>query len=116
MRQQQTGIAECACIVAGGSDRPTSALQQSASAWDDLARHIPAASNAQPAGLAGVHLHDYQMHGVRWLLGLHDLGLNGILADDMGLGKTIQVCICRDYGCNTVAADVSGQQCSGIVR
>ena len=24
-------------------------------------------------------------------MGLHDHGLNGILADDMGLGKTIQV-------------------------
>ncbi len=31
------------------------------------------------------------MKGLRWLVGLHDNGLNGILADEMGLGKTIQV-------------------------
>ncbi|EFJ44876.1 hypothetical protein VOLCADRAFT_30537, partial [Volvox carteri f. nagariensis] len=29
--------------------------------------------------------------GLRWLVGLHDARLNGILADDMGLGKTVQV-------------------------
>ena len=29
--------------------------------------------------------------GLRWLVGLQDNNLNGILADDMGLGKTIQV-------------------------
>ena len=29
--------------------------------------------------------------GLRWLVGLHDARLNGILADDMGLGKTLQV-------------------------
>ena len=29
--------------------------------------------------------------GLRWLVALHDEGLNGILADEMGLGKTIQV-------------------------
>jgi hypothetical protein len=31
------------------------------------------------------------MAGLRWLVALHDHGLNGILADDMGLGKTVQV-------------------------
>jgi SNF2 family DNA or RNA helicase len=31
------------------------------------------------------------MQGLRWLVALHDVGLNGILADEMGLGKTIQV-------------------------
>jgi SNF2 family DNA or RNA helicase len=31
------------------------------------------------------------MQGLRWLVGLHAHGINGILADDMGLGKTIQV-------------------------
>lgn len=45
---------------------------------------IPAELPQQPAGLRGLCLHDYQMHGLRWMLGLHDLGLNGILADDMG--------------------------------
>lgn len=31
------------------------------------------------------------LQGVRWLVGLCEKGLNGILADDMGLGKTVQV-------------------------
>eukprot|EP00198_Chlamydomonas_reinhardtii_P014216 XP_001703553.1 SWI2/SNF2-like protein [Chlamydomonas reinhardtii] len=44
----------------------------------------------QPAGLTA-RLREYQMHGLRWLVGLHDARLNGILADDMGLGKTLQV-------------------------
>lgn len=74
--------------VCVGADAPISAtgsaLQQSAHSWDTLARRIPAKLDVQPEGLAGVHLHEYQMHGLRWLLGLHDLGLHGILADDMG--------------------------------
>jgi len=36
-------------------------------------------------------LRPYQIHGLRWLAAMTDLGLGGILADDMGLGKTIQV-------------------------
>ncbi|RKP08892.1 SNF2 family N-terminal domain-containing protein [Thamnocephalis sphaerospora] len=35
-------------------------------------------------------LRDYQLEGLRWMVDLHDKGLNGILADEMGLGKTIQ--------------------------
>jgi DNA helicase INO80 len=31
------------------------------------------------------------VQGVRWLVGVCEKGLNGILADDMGLGKTVQV-------------------------
>lgn len=31
------------------------------------------------------------LQGLRWLVGLTQQGLNGILADDMGLGKTLQV-------------------------
>jgi hypothetical protein len=69
---------------AGSSQSTASALQKSADSWDALARAIPADLDTQPAALQGVHLHSYQMHGLRWLLGLHDLGLNGILADDMG--------------------------------
>jgi hypothetical protein len=30
------------------------------------------------------------LQGLRWLVGVCDKGLNGILADDMGLGKTVQ--------------------------
>lgn len=43
-----------------------------------------------PTNLGGT-LRDYQVHGVEWMLGLHELGLGGILADDMGLGKTFML-------------------------
>ena len=35
-------------------------------------------------------LRNYQVEGVRWLLGRYITGAGGILADEMGLGKTIQ--------------------------
>ena len=35
-------------------------------------------------------LHDYQIHGYKWIKLLASYGLGGILADDMGLGKTLQ--------------------------
>ncbi|WP_112268081.1 DEAD/DEAH box helicase [Lentzea terrae] len=41
-----------------------------------------------PAGLQAT-LRDYQLHGLRWLAHMLDLGLGACLADDMGLGKTI---------------------------
>ena len=40
--------------------------------------------------MSGGTLKDYQMVGLNWLISLHELGINGILADQMGLGKTIQ--------------------------
>jgi len=42
-----------------------------------------------PPGLEAT-LRPYQLEGYRWLVGLWDAGLGGILADDMGLGKTLQ--------------------------
>jgi len=36
-------------------------------------------------------LRAYQTLGVKWLCGLANLNMGGILADDMGLGKTLQV-------------------------
>ena len=45
---------------------------------------------SQPSILKGGSLKDYQMVGLNWLISLHELGINGILADQMGLGKTIQ--------------------------
>lgn len=45
---------------------------------------------SQPNLLKGGKLKDYQMVGLNWLISLHELGINGILADQMGLGKTIQ--------------------------
>lgn len=59
--------------------------------WEALAASLHADIAEQPALLTGGGLHEYQMYGLRWLVALHQAGLNGILADDMGLGKTIQV-------------------------
>ncbi|PNH04078.1 DNA excision repair protein ERCC-6-like, partial [Tetrabaena socialis] len=37
-------------------------------------------------------LYPHQVHGVKWLWSLQELGRGGILGDDMGLGKTMQSC------------------------
>ena len=57
----------------------------------------PSASMAAAAKVFPEHppyitgkLRDYQILGVRWLITMHDRGINGILADEMGLGKTLQ--------------------------
>lgn len=42
-----------------------------------------------PALLHNVNLHDYQLHGMRWLLTKYAQQLNPILGDEMGLGKTL---------------------------
>ena len=47
-------------------------------------------STPQPPELSGCTLHEYQLHGLRWLAALYRAGLSGILADEMGLGKTAQ--------------------------
>ncbi|TPX33778.1 hypothetical protein SmJEL517_g03416 [Synchytrium microbalum] len=44
----------------------------------------------QPPNIVGGEMKDYQLHGLGFLLWLHDNGLNGILGDEMGLGKTLQ--------------------------
>lgn len=44
-----------------------------------------------PGSLLATTLRPYQLEGLRWLHGLHRLGLGACLADDMGLGKTIQI-------------------------
>ncbi|MEW5319412.1 MAG: hypothetical protein WDW38_010566 [Sanguina aurantia] len=79
----------------GGSRGPPSggevdSLLASGVEWGRLSSCLQADIPAQPATCLAT-LRDYQMHGLRWLVGLHDARLNGILADDMGLGKTVQV-------------------------
>jgi len=49
---------------------------------------------ADPAGLRGGTLRDYQRRGVAWLRYVERLGLHPCLADDMGLGKTLEVIAC----------------------
>ena len=47
------------------------------------------ASIVQPREVQ-VEMRDYQLRGLRWLVGMHKCGVNAILADEMGLGKTLQ--------------------------
>ncbi len=51
----------------------------------------------QPTLMTGGVLKDYQLVGLRWLLSLHKLKLNGILADGMPLHS------CVDCGVNLIA-------------
>ena len=52
-------------------------------------RHLGHASVTAPDGLHA-ELRPYQVDGLRWMQGLRELGMGGVLADDMGLGKTLQ--------------------------
>jgi hypothetical protein len=54
-------------------------------------------------------VHDTRTQGLRWLVGLAQRGLNGILADDMGLGKTAQVCAFVGVRCVCVRAAMPAQ-------
>jgi superfamily II DNA or RNA helicase len=60
---------------------------------------------ALPQDLRG-ELRPYQEEGFRWLSGLAQLGLGGLLADDMGLGKTLQA-LCTFKGRTLVVAPTS---------
>lgn len=80
--------------MAGGS------AGESSTAWQALAERVPAAIDVQPSMLQAGQLHDYQMHGLRWLVGLHDRSLNGILADEMVCGQIalLYVRLCHTNG------------------
>ena len=72
-----------------------SAAEQAASARDDalmgggVGGFLEDASIVQPKEIQ-VEMRDYQLRGLRWLVGMHKCGVNAILADEMGLGKTLQ--------------------------
>ena len=67
------------------------ALRESNVCWNAMTSAISADVFSQPSLLVKGQLREYQLQGLRWMLGLRDNHLNGILADEMGLGKTIQV-------------------------
>lgn len=48
--------------------------------WRTLAASLQADIVEQPAMLRGGQLHGFQMQGLRWMVGLFDAKLNGILA------------------------------------
>ncbi|KAL1741098.1 SNF2 family N-terminal domain-containing protein [Schizophyllum fasciatum] len=52
---------------------------------------------AQPALITGAKMKDYQLEGLRWMVGLDSNGVSGILADEMGLGKTLQTIAFNAY-------------------
>ncbi|KAG2497935.1 hypothetical protein HYH03_004197 [Edaphochlamys debaryana] len=80
----------------GGEGGVADSVLESSEGWGALAQRLAADIPTQPPGLVAT-LREYQMHGLRWLVGLHDARLNGILADDMGLGKTLQVIALVQY-------------------
>eukprot|EP00775_Hariotina_reticulata_P012418 gene12418-12554_t len=96
------GCADAASNMAGAVEQvqpqqqtehrdPTDDVLDSSNCWSRLAAAIPVDIPEQPAKLTGGQLREYQMQGLRWMVGLCQKGFNGILADDMGLGKTVQV-------------------------
>ncbi|KAH7906758.1 P-loop containing nucleoside triphosphate hydrolase protein [Hygrophoropsis aurantiaca] len=44
----------------------------------------------QPSLIKGGEMKDYQLHGLSFLVNMHENGMNCILGDEMGLGKTLQ--------------------------
>ncbi|KAL1683249.1 SNF2 family N-terminal domain-containing protein [Schizophyllum commune] len=52
---------------------------------------------AQPKLITGATMKDYQLEGLRWMVGLDSNGVSGILADEMGLGKTLQTIAFNAY-------------------
>ncbi|WIA36756.1 hypothetical protein OEZ86_008024 [Tetradesmus obliquus] len=95
---------DAAASAADDSNNEAGVLDSSA-AWIKLAAQLPADIPEQPTMVKGGTLREYQMQGLRWLVGLTQRGLNGILADDMGLGKTLQVI-------SMVCHSVEVQQCA----
>ncbi|KAK9820162.1 hypothetical protein WJX72_006943 [[Myrmecia] bisecta] len=88
---QPTAAAAGAGSSGQAQDEGLDAFKHSNEDWNALAMSFDADVKEQPAMLKAGDLRDYQLKGLRWLVSLHDNGLNGILADEMGLGKTIQV-------------------------
>lgn len=57
---------------------------------------VPFKPLAKQPSVVLAQLKDYQMHGLSWLLNMHENGVNGILGDEMGLGwclRAIAACI-----------------------
>jgi len=44
----------------------------------------------QPSLIKNGQMKQYQLHGLSFLVWLHENGMGGILGDEMGLGKTLQ--------------------------
>lgn len=75
----QVGTLLIVCAFSGD----LTALNESSSQWNNLANGLRAAIKEQPRMLQGGQLRSYQLEGLRWMVSLHDHGLNGILADEM---------------------------------
>ena len=88
-----TPIEALSAALTGHTEVDGQHVEVSAASWlDDLRARLADLGERtpieQPAALTAP-LRDYQLHGLRWLAQLTELGLGGCLADDMGLGKTI---------------------------
>lgn len=75
-----------------GSSTGAGAGAGGASCHAEAAPPTSASQVAIPASVraSGVEMRDYQVQGFRWMVGLHNAGVGGILGDAMGLGKTLQ--------------------------
>lgn len=40
-----------------------------------------------------INLYSYQQEGIKWLWGIHQQSMGGLLGDEMGLGKTVQIIV-----------------------
>ncbi|WP_399088446.1 DEAD/DEAH box helicase [Streptomyces sp. BBFR2] len=90
-----TAIEALAAALTGHAEVGPERVRVAPGPWlDALRRCLDApgdgAPSDQPAALTAT-LRDYQLHGLRWLTRITELGLGGCLADDMGLGKTVQL-------------------------
>jgi superfamily II DNA or RNA helicase len=90
-----TGMDALGIALTGSAEVDGERVAVAPSGWLDTLRRRIAEPDSQSGTEAGppaalrATLRDYQLRGLRWLIRMTSLGLNGCLADDMGLGKTI---------------------------
>lgn len=83
MRQARRGGAVTAAGLDSGDTGAGAGAGGEITTWGQLAERLTADIEEQPARLTGGQLRDYQLQGLRWMVGLAQAGLNGILADEM---------------------------------
>ena len=83
----------CAGLISTSVEEHGSSIRDTSAGWKALAEKIPAVLDKLPDLRAEMHPH--QIDGLSWLVGLHDISFNGILADEMGaLLTSCPTCMC----------------------
>lgn len=70
-------------LTANKQNEEASSIRITSANWTALAEKIPAVLSELPD--LTTELHPHQVDGLSWLVGLHDISFNGILADEMGV-------------------------------